>query len=255
MTAMPATIESIGRMFAEARAGRRTLAVPAGLTLQSEAEAYRVQDETYARLWPSERPCAWKAGGPNDKSEPTAAPIPPSNVYRSPACIAAAGMNMLGVEAEIGFRLARDLPARESQYSEEEVAAAVDEAVVTIELCATRLADWKNAPALWKLADFQSNGALVVGSGTPGWQAVDFTVQRVECRIGERIVSAVGAHPFGSPFRLLPWAVAHCARRIGGLRAGDIVTTGSWTGLELARAGDEITARFPGIGEAAARIA
>lgn len=252
---MQTTLESISRLFVAARSGRQTFAVPADLVLQSEADAYLVQDQTYALLWPRERPGAWKAGGPSDKSEPTAAPIAPANVHRSPACVAAAGMNMLGVEAEIAFRLGRDLPARGSPYSEAEVVAAVEVAVVTIELCDTRLADWKKAPTLWKLADFQSNGALIVGSGTSDWQGVDFTAQRVECRIGDRTITAVGAHPFGSPFRLLPWTVAHCARRTGGLRAGDIVTTGSWTGLEFARPGDEIVARFPGIGEASARIA
>ena len=35
-----------------------------------------------------------------------------------------------------------------------------------------------------------------------------------------------------------------------GLHAGDVVTTGAWTGLEIAKPGDEVTARFPGIGEA-----
>jgi len=29
-----------------------------------------------------------------------------------------------------------------------------------------------------------------------------------------------------------------------------VVTTGAWTGLEAAKAGDEVVVRFPGIGEA-----
>lgn len=250
---MTADYKRIERLFLEARRAPRTFAIPADLVLRSDEEAYRVQDMVFAQLWPGERPAAWKAGGASDKVEPTAAPI--HAVHGSPATLPAAGMNMIGVEAEIAFRLARDLPARQEPYREEEVAAAVGEALVTIELCDTRLADWKDAPALWKLADFQSNSALVVGSGTRDWRAIDFKAQRVELRIGERTIAATGAHAFGNPFRLMPWIAAHCARRIGGLRAGDIVTTGSWTGLELARLGDEIVARFPGIGEAAARIA
>ncbi|MGH8703964.1 MAG: 2-keto-4-pentenoate hydratase [Burkholderiales bacterium] len=206
----------------------------------------------FASLWPGERPVAWKAGAPSDKVEPTASPI--HTVHGSPAMVRTDAMNMIGVEAEIAYRLARDLPAREDPYSEEDVAAVVGEALVTIELCDTRLADWKHAPALWKLADFQNNGALVVGSGTRDWRAIDFGSQPVELRIGERTIAAVGAHPFGNPFRLMPWIAGHCARRAGGLRAGDVVTTGSWTGLEFARPGEEIVARFPGIGEASVRI-
>jgi 2-keto-4-pentenoate hydratase len=109
-------------------------------------------------------------------------------------------------------------------------------------------------PALWKLADFQSNSALVVGSGTRDWRAIDFKAQRVELRIGERTIAATGAHPFGNPFRLMPWIAAHCARRAGGLRAGDVVTTGSWTGLEIVLPGHEVIARFPGVGEASVRL-
>jgi 2-keto-4-pentenoate hydratase len=52
----------------------------------------------------------------------------------------------------------------------------------------------------------------------------------------------------------MPWLVAHAARHGLGLRAGDVVTTGAWTGLEIAKAGDEVTARFPGIGEATVRF-
>ena len=242
----------IERLFVEARRASRTFAVPTGIVLRSSDDAYRIQDMVFAQLSPTVRPAAWKAGAPSDQVEPTAAPI--DAVHRSPATLATAGMNMIGIEAEIGFRIVRDMPAREAPYRQEEVAAAAGEALVTIELCDTRLADWKDAPALWKLADFQSNAALVVGSGTRAWSAIDFREQRVDLRIGERTIAAIGSHPFGNPFRLMPWIVAHCARRAGGLRAGDIVTTGSWTGLEFAQPGDEIVARFPGIGEAVLRL-
>jgi 2-keto-4-pentenoate hydratase len=249
---MTADYKQIETLFLEARQGSRTFAVPTGMVLRSNDEAYRIQDLVFAQLRPSGRPVAWKAGAPNDQAEPTAAPI--HALHGSPATLATAGMNMIGIEAEIGFRLARDLLPRKEQYREEEVASAVGEALVTIELCDTRLADWRNAPALWKLADFQSNAALIVGNGTRDWRAIDFRQQRVELRIGERSIAAAGSHPFGNPFRLMPWIAAHCARRAGGLCAGDLVTTGSWTGLEFARPGDEIVARFPGIGEAILRL-
>jgi 2-keto-4-pentenoate hydratase len=222
--------------------------------LRSEADAYAVQSEVFAALWPGARPAGWKAGGPSDKVEPTAAPIPPERLLRSPASVAGASMNMLGVEAEVAFRLAKDLPPRARPYSPRSVLAAVGEVVVAVELCDTRLANWKKTSGAWKLADFQNNHALVVGSGTRDWQKIDFLKQEVEFRIGSRIARAKGAHSFGNPARLLPWLVAHCAKRGFGLHAGDVITTGAWTGLELAKVGDEVTARFPGIGEATVRI-
>ena len=232
----------------------RTPAATGGLVLQNEAEAYRVQDAVYAELWPGTRAIAWKVGGPSDKVEPTAAPIAPDAVLRSPASATGASMNMIGVEAEVAFRMAKDLPPRSRPYSARSVAAAVGEVLVTIELCDTRLANWKKASGLWMLADFQNSSGLVVGSGTKDWQKIDFLQQEVEFRIGARVVKAKGAHSYGNPLRLLPWLAAHCGKRGLGLHAGDIITTGAWTGLEIAKPGDEVTARFPGIGEATVKV-
>ncbi len=240
-------------LLVEARRSK-TPAATGDLELHNEEEAYRVQDAVYAELWSGTRPVAWKVGGPSDKVEPTAAPIAPDAVLRSPASVSGASMNMIGVEAEVAFRLAKDLPPRSRPYSSRSVAAAVGEVLVTIELCDTRLANWKRATGLWMLADFQNSSGLVAGSGTKDWQKIDFLQQEVEFRIGARTAKAKGAHSFGNPMRLLPWLAAHCGKRGLGLHAGDIITTGAWTGLEIAKPGDSVTAIFPGIGEATVKI-
>jgi len=246
-------VEQAARLLERAHRSQRPVATN-GIQLKNEKEAYRIQDAVYAALWPGKRPGAWKAGGPSDKVEPTAAPIAPERLFPSPAGVPAVAMNMIGVEAEVAFRFAKDLPLRTRPYSERSINAAVGEVLVAIELCDTRLENWKETSGLWKLADMQTNSGLVVGSGTKDWQGVDFLQQEVEFRVGTRSVKATGAHSFGNPARLLPWLVKHCAKRGHGLHAGDIVTTGAWTGLEIARAGDEVTAVFPGIGEATLRI-
>lgn len=249
---LPAIADATRLLLDAHRSGKPVAST--GVVLKKEEEAYRVQDEVFAALWPGAGPVAWKAGGPSDKVEPTAAPIPPGNLLRSPASVAAADMQMIGVEAELAFRLARDLPPRSRPYSVRSVAAAIGEVVVAIEICGSRLANWKETSGVWKLADFQNNSALVVGSGTRDWQKIDFLQQEMEFRIGSRVAKAKGAHPYGSPARLLPWLVAHAAKRGLGLHAGDVITTGAWTGLEAAEAGDEVSAWFPGIGEATVRI-
>ena len=247
------TISKAHKLLVDANRTRQP-ADTADTPLHTEAEAYRVQDEVFAELWPGVRAAAWKAGGPSDKVEPTAAPIPPEHLLRSPASVSGSTLQMIGVEAEVAFRMAKDLPPRSRPYSEKSIAAAVGEVIVAIELCDTRLANWKDTSGLWKLADFQNNAALVAGSGTKDWQKIDFLQQEVEFRIGKRVAKAKGAHSFGNPFRLLPWLVKHCAKRGFGLHAGDVITTGAWTGLEIARPGDEVTAKFPGIGEATIKI-
>ena len=235
---MTESIDRIATLFVDARRTQHPFAIPGDVALDSAQEAYQVQDAVFARVWPGMRARAWKAGSGGEQLEPTGAPI--ANVYASPARLPAAGMNVIGIEAEIAFRLGDD--------------ASVIEALVAIEVCDTRLAGWKETPALWKLADFQSNSGLVVGSGTSAWRKLDFAAQAVELRIGGRTIAARGSHPWGNPLRLLPWATAHCAQRGSPLRSGDILTTGSWTGMEFAQPGDEIVARFAGVGEAAVRL-
>lgn len=244
----------IASLLVHARRSGQPMVVPEKTAIRSDLAAYRVQDKVYARLWPGAHPAAWKAGGPSDKVEPTAAPIAPELVLKNPAKVSAKALGMVGVEGEVAFRLAKDLPPRAKAYGDEEIAAAIAEAVVTIEVCASRIAKWKTAPGGWQLADFQNHGSLVVGSGTKDWRRIDFRSQPMEIRVGARVSKATGSHSFGDPFRLMPWIVAHCGKRSGGLRKGDIVTTGAWTGLEAARAGDEVVASFPGIGEAKLRI-
>ncbi|MDW8467787.1 MAG: hypothetical protein RML56_01025 [Burkholderiales bacterium] len=180
----------IASLLVHARRAREPLVVPDRAAVKTDAVAYRVQDKVYAKLWPGTLPAAWKVGAPSDKVEPAAAPIPPELMLASPARAQAAALHLVGVEAEVAYRLSRDLPRRANPWSDEEIAAAVGEVVVTIELCGTRLANWKDAPAGWKLADFQSNGALVIGTGTRDWRAIDWKRQEVEFRIGDRVSKA-----------------------------------------------------------------
>lgn len=219
------------------------------------AEAYRVQDIVLDSLDAGRRPSAWKVIPPQKGSEPFASPVPSARVLHSPAQVSAARFHMIGVESEIAFRVGRDLPPRATPYREDEVAHAIDEALVLIELVDTRLANWNDASALWKLADFQSNGAFVLGSGRRDWRRLDFRAQRCELWVdGAKRLERTGTHASGNPFSLMPWMAMHCALRCGGLRAGDVVTTGSWTGLEFLEPGAEALVRFPGIGEARVRI-
>lgn len=212
----------------------------------SVGEAYRIQQQVIDRLAFGARPVAWKVAPPPPGGEMLASPAP-APPWRSPAGFSAGSRCILGIEAELAFRFAATPPPAATLP---DVRAAVDEMLVLIELCETRLVDWEHAHWLWKLADFQSHGAFVVGSGTrePGR---DFATQRLEIDIGGRAgATAVGSHPTGRLWEMLVWAVDHCAGRGMPLQAGDLVTTGSWNGLAPLQRGEEAVVRFPGIGEA-----
>ena len=231
--------ERLAALLLQARASGSLVDTAAEAAPADLDQVYRVQDIVLDALSAGTRPNAWKAIPPRPGAQPAASPVPPACIVASPATLAV-GRGVLGVEAEIAFRLGADL--------------SPVEALVLIELAETRLASWDTAPGLWKLADFQSNGALVVGSGTRAWRDIDFGAQTVELQINGKLEKrATGAHPSGDPLPLLPWLVQHAAGR-GGLRPGDIVTTGSWIGIVPVKPGDEMVARFPGIGEARLRL-
>jgi len=241
--------QEIVARLAAAHATRRQFASSELPPPPDVAAVYRIQDHLYGRLASGARPRAWKVGGPSAEAEPTIAPILPGRLLASPATASARDFHVIGIEAEVAFRIRRDV------QDERELASAVGEALVAIELCDARLSDWQSAPALWKLADNQMNWGLVPGSGTRHWQQIDFRAQRAELWIGaERRVAVQGVHPYGTPFALMAWTLSHLNGRSGGLCAGDVVTTGSWGGMHFAEPGDEVIARFPGIGEARATI-
>jgi 2-keto-4-pentenoate hydratase len=245
---MTTATENIATLFISAHREGRQFPAPADAAPATAQEAYLIQDRVFAALHPGVRASAWKVGAPRPGVEPTAAPIPPACVFPGPARVSVAGFHMIGVEIEVAFRLGRDLAG---EITRDAAAAAIAEALVTIELCDTRLVDGKQAAPLWKLADCQLNAALIPGSGTRDWRAIDFSGQRAELRIdAQPVAEVVGAHPLGNPLALLPWLAKHCASRTGGLRAGDVITTGAWTGMHIVTTGTEVVARFPGIGEA-----
>ena len=219
---------------------------PEAVAPRNVAEAYRIQKRVLDRLAFGARPVAWKVSPSRDGEERFASPVP-GQPLRSPAMVEAGARAILGIEAEIAFRFAATPPVPATVAA---VRAAVEEMVPLIELCETRLVDAVHASALAKVADFQSHGAFVVGSGTRALDR-DFAAQRVELHVaGRDRVAATGSHPTGQLWEMVAWAVEHCAARGLPLQAGDLVTTGSWTGMTPLAQGEAVVVRFEGIGEA-----
>ncbi len=228
-------------------------ALPEDCVPRTPAEAYAVQDAVAAALWlgEGERIGAWKVGAPSLQATPTAAPIPPQRVHRSPARLPANGFHVIGIEAELGYYpLARDLPAAAVAPARTQLPGLIDAVHPVIEVVDTRLRDWQQADPLWKLADNQLNGALVVGDAIPAWDQVGAAEQRVAIHVnGRPVLERRGGHPLGDPLALLPWALHHAAARSDGLRAGDLIITGSWTGMTFVQPDSRVLVRFPGLGD------
>lgn len=245
--AQAAMIRDAARLLAGARqSGIPLPALPPDLRPATLDQAHAIQEATAARL--GSEVVGWKVAVQPD-GEAMRGAILASALLASPATLPACLVPLLGIEAEIAFRFDDDLPPRTAPYSEGEVAAATT-AVVAIEVVATRFISYAETPLLDRTADCMSNGALVVGTARPDWRSVDLEGIEATLRVnGAVLVQTRGGHAAGHP--LGPAVVLVNALRAGsGVRAGQVITTGSFTGLRHVRPGDRVMAEFAGFGTA-----
>jgi 2-keto-4-pentenoate hydratase len=136
----------------------------------------------------------------------------------------------MALEVEVAVRLAADLPR--GAYSREDIKGAVASVHAGIEVIDSRLLEGGQAPFPIFLADFMGNGGYVVGPKIAGRLADQLDGVTITIRAdGEQIYSGKAVHPTTDP--LLP--VLAYARApndmLGGLKAGQIVTTGALCGV------------------------
>jgi 2-keto-4-pentenoate hydratase len=71
---------------------------------------------------------------------------------------------------------------------------------------------------------------------------------------GQPTASTVGGNPAADVWRLIAWLAMHCPQRGQPLRAGQIITTGSCTGLIPAPEGAHVQAQVVGLGRVELRF-
>lgn len=245
--------EALARLLLAARRGGHPIdALPTELVPVTAEEAYAVQDAVAGALGAI---AGWKVGAASPMAEPNAAPLFADLVAASPARWPAARFRVRGVEGELAFRFGKSLPPRPTPYSEDEVWAAIDTLHPAIELVDSRYGDFRAMDKLALLADNQSNGAFCWGAPIRDWRDVDYLRQPASLVVeGKEVAGAVGGNAAGHPRRLLAWLANHGARRGRGIAAGDIVTTGTHTGLIFIGPGATATVRFAGLGEASVTL-
>lgn len=237
----PTEIEAAAVALLRARF-THTQVTPTGPAPSSEDEAYAIQDIVANGYRPVD---GWKTGAKTPDATPNCAPLLRGNVIAGPATFAASGMSMLGVEAEIAFKFARDIG---TAPSDDAVLDAIGSAHIVMEVVDTRLAN-KSLDPLWALSDNGMNKALVMGPSFADWRTHDYAKQPVKLIVnGKPLVDTAGGLTGGSPLRLVQWLAKHVVARRGGIRAGQVVTTGSWVGLQFVEPGAKVEAQFPGLG-------
>jgi 2-keto-4-pentenoate hydratase len=254
-------IDRAAALLAAAWWGREAIpGLPADALPADEVQAYAVQDALRDRL--GLEPAAWKVACTTPEAQarlstrtPFGGPLPRAALHTSPATIPAASHSMRMIEGELAFILACDLPARPAPYTRAEVEAAIITLHPAIEVADTRYRDWLAADKPALIADLAVSGALVLGPGTEDWRDLDLPALAARMVVGGAVVGqGTGRDALGHPALAVLWLANHLAARGQGLRAGEVVTTGSCTGNYMAVEGDAATAIFDGLGVAKVRF-
>ncbi|MEX0730157.1 MAG: fumarylacetoacetate hydrolase family protein [Aquisalimonadaceae bacterium] len=243
-----AATEAAGLLYRALMDGQRIDALPGHCRPKTEEQAYAIQQELANLAGPI---CGWKVGAPTPTGAPRCAPLLAPMMGDGAGDHAAARFTVGAVEGEVAVRLAIDLPPQSEPYSREAVIAAIGTVHAAIEVLDSRYQDWDAVDEMSKLADVQNNGLFILGEGVEYWHSLKLEKLPVTLTAnGETVRQADGGNPAGDPLRLLHWLANERAAGGAGLRAGDIITLGSCTGVWYPTPPVEVIATFDGLGSA-----
>jgi len=198
----------------------------------------------------------WKAALTNDAimrkmktDAPACGPLFQPYIRPAPAHLNLPADSMRGIECEFAFRMRTTLPPRDEPYTNAETAAAVASLHPAVEVVDTRVKNGMAHGAGALIADFCANAALVYGDGFKDWNDFDLASHEVTLRVeGKPVITGVGRNVLGDPRNALTWVANFLSNRGRGLKAGEIVTTGSMMGIHPVPAGSTVAADFGSLG-------
>jgi 2-keto-4-pentenoate hydratase len=209
---------------------------------RTEQDAYAIQARGMADLG---KIGGWKVGAPGPEAPISCAPMPDSGLHLSPAILQGADFTSREIESEIAFVIGQDLPPRATPYTGAEIDAALASCHAGLEVLQSRFAQPDDIDGLSNLADLIRHGAYVLGAPIEGWRGIAFPALAVTQIIDGAEITRVG-NPAGDMMRLIVWLANVGSRWAGGLKKGQIVTCGSWTGKLAAPPGAAVAAHFAG---------
>jgi 2-keto-4-pentenoate hydratase len=162
----------------------------------------------------------------------------------------------VGVEVEVGCILKSDLPPRPGKpYTREEIVAAIGRVFAGIELVAARLVQNPQPTVPAAVADLMANGAYIAGSGTDDWKSLPLDALQCVVELDGAIVhDKPGGNPWSDPLVPVVAYASGPSDRLGGLKAGQIITTGSLCGVVPMKRGQRVRARIDRIGTVAVGV-
>jgi 2-keto-4-pentenoate hydratase len=157
---------------------------------------------------------------------PIAGVVLATRVHQSGATVRRSDFGRLGLEFEIAVRIKSDVPVMGVPCTTETIAPHIDGVSAAIELVDDRSADYTNLDVLSLVADNSWNGGIVLSEFATKWPDLAGVLGRATkdlVAIGE----GHGRDILGHPFNSVAWLATQLASRGAGLKAGQVVMTGS----------------------------
>ena len=179
--------------------------------------------------------------------QPIAGVVLANRVVGSGAILQGKRYGRVGLEFEVGVRLGRDLPAAGAPYDAECVGQAVDGVCAAVEVVDDRRANYKSLDVRSLVADNSWNAGAVLGEFKKDWPDLA-AVSGVVMLNGLEVDRGHGRDVLGHPFIPLTWLANHLAATGEGLRAGDIVLTGSLVTTRFPQQSETYLYKLAGVG-------
>ncbi len=244
--------------IARARAGRTPLGpLPPALQPEDEATGYRIQGTVHELLAPTLGNFVGHKIGCTSKimqdylqiPHPCAGGVFATGVHTNGSVLRTADFVRVGVECEIGIWVGRDLPAAEAPFTAERLAAEIIGCMPAVEIVDDRYVKWESLGAPTLIADDFFAAGCVLGTTVPRAAMPDLVGVGGRAFINGALAGeGTGADVLGHPLQALAWLANHLAARGDGLKAGQLVLTGSLVKTVWLQSGDRVRMELEGLG-------
>lgn len=238
------------------QAGTRLASLPEAMLPVDRAGAYEV-GELLAEL-SGDKVVGWKIAATSDAGQkhinvdgPLAGRLFSSRIVPPGGQIRLGNNIMRVAEIEFAFSFARALPGKPKGYQQTEVLDAVSNLHLSIEVPDSRFHNFTDVGVLQLIADTACACWLVIGpAADAAWREIDLANHPVSGVLnGRKVASGRGGAALGDPRRALTWLVNEVAQYAGGVKAGDIVTTGTCIVPVPIKPGDAFKADYGKLGQ------
>src|SRR5229473_1319907 len=157
---------------------------------------------------------------------PIAGVVLASRLHLSGATVQRSDFGRLGLEFEIAVRIKSDVPVTAVRCTAEMIEPHIAGVCAAIELVDDRNADYTHLDVLSLVADNSWNGGIVLSEFASRWPDLADVLGRAT-RDRVAIGEGHGRDILGHPFNSVAWLATQLASRGAGLKAGQVVMTGS----------------------------